>query len=89
MYGIPEKDGEENSYHLYYDYADMSVHLEINGKEVELPPKLRKELEHVFELYFAIVDLVGRLVAHADRLSRINAWSTVLELDNFRLDDEE
>ena len=79
LYDIPERDGEENDYHLYFDYKDFTVHLEINGKEVCLPPKLRSELEEVFRLYFDVVNTVARVVAHAQYRGLVNSYLSAIE----------
>ena len=80
LYGVPEIDGKENDYHLYFDYRDMNVHLEINGKEVDLPPKLREELKEVFSVYHAVVSLVSRAVAHGVLRGEVLAWYSLINL---------
>lgn len=74
LYGDPNRDGEENDYHLYFDFKDFSVHLEINGKEIWLPPKLRKELEEIWEIYEMLRDLISRVYVHAEKNGYVDAW---------------
>lgn len=47
-YANKEEHGED--FHLYYDYADMQVHLRIEGKEVPLPPRLQGWIQNAHDL---------------------------------------
>ena len=38
-YASPSTHNED--FHLYFDYADMQVHLEIDGREIPLPSRLQ------------------------------------------------
>jgi len=38
---IAYSDRDGDRFHIYYDYADMRVHLVVDGKEVSLPPSLQ------------------------------------------------
>jgi len=78
LYGVAEVDGEENDYHLYYDYIDGEIHLEIKGKEVELPPKLRQELKHIFALYSMAINLFSKLAAIAEYRGDVEAEKKII-----------
>ena len=52
------------NYHLYFDFKDDKVHLEINGREVELPDELQKELERLWQIY----DCVKHILRMIDEL---------------------
>ena len=79
FYGNPERDGKENDYHLYFDYADFGVHLEINGKEVKLPPKLQKELELLHDIFESATYLAGALYAIAEYRGAIDFYRHRIE----------
>lgn len=89
FYGHPREHGKENDYHLYYDYADMDLHLEINGKEVPLPPKLRWELLEVIETYKALQELIARVFASVESTATLNAWRSHFRNPLWKLKGEE
>jgi len=89
FYGDPREHGKENDYHLYYDYADLDLHLEINGREVPLPPKLRWELLEAIEAYRALRDLVARMVASAESAATLNAWRAYFRDPSWRYKEGE
>ena len=78
LYGWPKFDGEENDYHLYYDIADGIVHLRIKDREIELPPKLSKELREIFSIYKSVVDLVASLIAHAEYRGDLDFYRKII-----------
>lgn len=59
-----EMHGED--FHLYFDYADMDIHLEINGKEVSLPTRLKEWIYTMWELSKSVT-YIHWLVDRIDR----------------------
>jgi len=81
LYGIPEKHGLENDYHLYFDYADFSVHLEINGKEVPLPPKLRRELKDLYDFFSDALYIIAKAYVLAKKYGKFEVAESVVNDD--------
>lgn len=69
-----------DDYHLYFDYKDFQLHLELNGEEVPLPKKLREELYEIISVYESLTALVARAFAHAVKRGEVNAWLNHLSL---------
>ena len=69
-----------DGYHLYFDYKDFQLHLELNGEEVPLPKKLREELYEIISVYESLTALVARVFAHAFRRGELKAWLNHLKL---------
>ena len=77
LFGRPEIH-EGNDYHLYYDYADGKIHLEIRGEEVPLPPKLERELRYIHSLYEAVLGFAGIVKALVEHVGTDKAYASII-----------
>ncbi len=58
-YAVPSEHGED--FHLYFDYSDFQVHLEIDGKEIPLPSRLQAWIYNVWRTWESMKGLYLQL----------------------------
>ncbi len=58
-YASRDLHGED--FHLYYDHADMQVHLEIDGREIPLPSRLQGWIYNMSALYESLQSIKRHL----------------------------